>query len=162
MRDKASVSNSCNLDTSSSFSCLRGGTVVHEASHFTKTGGTDDHAYCKAALKSLGQNKPGLAVKNADSYLYFALVLIKPMLYPNLYIYNVKLMYPCPIPDKLVHMTTFALVTTSKKIIPPQSRASYPDGIFSIHLAPFSLGYLLVLLCVGVVTFSYWPTGRTL
>jgi len=50
----------------------KGGTLVHESSHFTRNGGTDDHAYGQAACKSLAQSDPATAVDNADSHEYFA------------------------------------------------------------------------------------------
>ncbi|KIM40998.1 hypothetical protein M413DRAFT_411996 [Hebeloma cylindrosporum] len=50
----------------------KGGTLVHEASHFTKNGGTDDHAYGHTACQSLARNAPDTAVDNADSHEYFA------------------------------------------------------------------------------------------
>ena len=49
----------------------RGGTLVHELSHFTVVAGTDDHAYGQTAARRLAQNDPALAIANADNYEYF-------------------------------------------------------------------------------------------
>ncbi|KAJ3502211.1 hypothetical protein NLJ89_g8991 [Agrocybe chaxingu] len=49
----------------------KGGTIIHESSHFTANGGTDDHAYGQSACKSLAISNPALAVDNADSHEYF-------------------------------------------------------------------------------------------
>ena len=62
----------CALDTSSFLSRLQGGTLVHEASHFTKNGGTQDYVYGQHNCQSLAQNDPDKAVHNADCYEYFA------------------------------------------------------------------------------------------
>lgn len=50
----------------------KGGTIVHEMSHFTVNGGTSDHAYGQTAAKSLARKNPNKAVMNADSHEYFA------------------------------------------------------------------------------------------
>lgn len=50
----------------------KGGTIVHESSHFTRNGGTDDHVYGQSACKYLAQSNPDFAVQNADSTEYFA------------------------------------------------------------------------------------------
>ncbi|QRV92782.1 peptidyl-Lys metalloendopeptidase [Ceratobasidium sp. AG-Ba] len=50
----------------------RAGTIVHENSHFTVNGGTDDYAYGQSAAKSLAKSKPSKAVNNADNHEYFA------------------------------------------------------------------------------------------
>lgn len=50
----------------------RGGTLVHETSHFTVVAGTDDWAYGQSACKSLAQSNPTNALDNADSHEYFA------------------------------------------------------------------------------------------
>jgi peptidyl-Lys metalloendopeptidase len=47
------------------------GTLIHELSHFSDVGGTDDHAYGQSAVQSLAINNPALAINNADSHEYF-------------------------------------------------------------------------------------------
>ncbi|KAF5379183.1 hypothetical protein D9615_005984 [Tricholomella constricta] len=50
----------------------KAGTIVHEASHFTKNGGTRDYAYGQPNCRKLANDQPDIAVKNADSHEYFA------------------------------------------------------------------------------------------
>lgn len=50
----------------------KGGTIIHEASHFTVLGGTDDWAYGTTAAKALAKSNPARAVDNADSHEYYA------------------------------------------------------------------------------------------
>ena len=50
----------------------KAGTLVHESSHFTVNGGTDDHVYGQTAAKQLAKSNPANAVDNADNYEYFA------------------------------------------------------------------------------------------
>jgi peptidyl-Lys metalloendopeptidase len=50
----------------------RGGTLIHELSHFTVVAGTQDHAYGQTAARQLGQNDPRRAIANADNYEYFS------------------------------------------------------------------------------------------
>ncbi len=50
----------------------KAGTLIHESSHFTVNGGTDDHAYGQTAAKQLAISSPANAVDNADNYEYFA------------------------------------------------------------------------------------------
>ena len=50
----------------------RGGTFIHELSHFTIAADTEDHCYGRAVCSDMAQDVPRLAVKNADSYQYFA------------------------------------------------------------------------------------------
>ncbi|KAF8646489.1 hypothetical protein AX16_007191 [Volvariella volvacea WC 439] len=50
----------------------KAGTIVHEASHFTSNGGTNDYAYGQSACRSLASSNPDRAVMNADSHEYFA------------------------------------------------------------------------------------------
>ncbi|CAE6490326.1 unnamed protein product [Rhizoctonia solani] len=50
----------------------RAGTIVHEQSHFTVNGGTDDHVYGQSGAKSLAISNPANAVDNADNHEYFA------------------------------------------------------------------------------------------
>lgn len=50
----------------------KGGTIVHEMSHFTVNGGTSDYAYGQSAAKSLATRTPAKAVQNADNHEYFA------------------------------------------------------------------------------------------
>eukprot|EP01087_Luapelamoeba_hula_P015962 TRINITY_DN484_c0_g1_i1.p1 TRINITY_DN484_c0_g1~~TRINITY_DN484_c0_g1_i1.p1 ORF type:complete len:339 (+),score=47.95 TRINITY_DN484_c0_g1_i1:147-1163(+) len=47
-------------------------TVVHEMSHFTALGGTDDYAYGKSACLSLAKRNPAQAARNADNVCYFS------------------------------------------------------------------------------------------
>jgi peptidyl-Lys metalloendopeptidase len=49
----------------------RGGTLVHEMSHFTVVAGTDDWAYGQTAAGALAGSDPARAVDNADSHEYF-------------------------------------------------------------------------------------------
>ncbi|NMO22485.1 peptidase M35 [Pyxidicoccus fallax] len=50
----------------------KGGTLVHEMSHFTVVADTDDHAYGQSAAKSLATSSPTRALDNADNHEYFA------------------------------------------------------------------------------------------
>ncbi|CAE6468959.1 unnamed protein product [Rhizoctonia solani] len=50
----------------------RAGTIVHEQSHFTVNGGTDDHVYGQSGAKALAISNPANAVDNADNHEYFA------------------------------------------------------------------------------------------
>lgn len=50
----------------------KGGTLIHELTHFNVVAGTDDHAYGHSAAKSLALSNPTLARDNADSHEYFA------------------------------------------------------------------------------------------
>jgi peptidyl-Lys metalloendopeptidase len=50
----------------------KGGTIVHEMSHFNVVAGTDDIAYGQTAAKSLAISNPANAIQNADSHEYFA------------------------------------------------------------------------------------------
>ena len=50
----------------------KGGTLIHEMSHFNATAGTDDWAYGQSAAKSLAISNPAKALDNADSHEYFA------------------------------------------------------------------------------------------
>ncbi len=49
----------------------KGGTLVHEMSHFTVVAGTDDLAYGQSAAGQLATLDPAKAVNNADSHEYF-------------------------------------------------------------------------------------------
>jgi hypothetical protein len=49
----------------------KGGTLVHEMSHFTVVAGTDDLAYGQSAAGQLAVSDPVKAVNNADSHEYF-------------------------------------------------------------------------------------------
>ncbi|OON60993.1 peptidase M35 [Massilia sp. KIM] len=49
----------------------RGGTLVHELSHFDVVAGTDDHVYGQAGAAELARSAPERAVNNADSHEYF-------------------------------------------------------------------------------------------
>ncbi|PFH48023.1 hypothetical protein AMATHDRAFT_197192 [Amanita thiersii Skay4041] len=50
----------------------KGGTLVHESSHYTANGGTKDYAYGQANAQALARNNPDQAVFNADSHEYLA------------------------------------------------------------------------------------------
>ncbi|KAI0764003.1 Metalloprotease [Trametes elegans] len=50
----------------------RASTIVHESSHFTRNGGTQDHAYGPTLTQELARGYPQLAVMNADNHEYFA------------------------------------------------------------------------------------------
>lgn len=50
----------------------KGGTLVHEMSHFNVVAATDDWAYGQSACKSLALSDPQRALNNADSHEYFA------------------------------------------------------------------------------------------
>lgn len=50
----------------------KAGTLVHESSHFTVNGGTQDYQYGQTAAKSLAKSNPAEAIMNADSHEYFA------------------------------------------------------------------------------------------
>jgi len=47
-------------------------TVVHEMSHFTSLGGTDDYAYGQSACLALAKSNPQRASHNADNVCYFS------------------------------------------------------------------------------------------
>jgi peptidyl-Lys metalloendopeptidase len=49
----------------------KGGTLVHELSHFNVVAATDDHAYGQSAAASLAISNPTKALDNADSHEYF-------------------------------------------------------------------------------------------
>jgi peptidyl-Lys metalloendopeptidase len=49
----------------------KGGTLVHEMSHFDVTAGTDDHVYGQSGAASLAISDPDAAIDNADSHEYF-------------------------------------------------------------------------------------------
>lgn len=49
----------------------KGGTLVHEMSHFTVVAGTDDWAYGQSAAAALATSNPARAIDNADSHEYF-------------------------------------------------------------------------------------------
>ncbi|GAB1104211.1 MAG: hypothetical protein Sw2LagTSB_21410 [Shewanella algae] len=50
----------------------KGGTIVHEMSHFNVVAGTDDIVYGQSGAKSLALSNPAQAIQNADSHEYFA------------------------------------------------------------------------------------------
>ena len=50
----------------------KGGTLVHEMSHFNVVAGTDDYVYGQSGAASLAISDPNKAVQNADSHEYFA------------------------------------------------------------------------------------------
>jgi len=49
----------------------RGGTLLHELSHFDVVAATDDHVYGQAAAADMALSAPQRAINNADSYEYF-------------------------------------------------------------------------------------------
>lgn len=50
----------------------KAGTMVHEATHFTRNGGTEDIAYSRELAQQLAATNTTGAVLNADSHEYFA------------------------------------------------------------------------------------------
>ncbi|GAB1596253.1 M35 family metallo-endopeptidase [Lysobacter claricitrinus] len=50
----------------------KGGTLIHEMSHFNVTAATDDHVYGQSGAKSLAASNPDQALDNADNHEYFA------------------------------------------------------------------------------------------
>ena len=50
----------------------KGGTLIHETSHFNVVAGTDDVVYGQSGAKSLAISDPDGALNNADSHEYFA------------------------------------------------------------------------------------------
>lgn len=50
----------------------KGGTIIHETSHFNVVAGTDDWAYGQTNAKSLAISDPSKALDNADNHEYFA------------------------------------------------------------------------------------------
>ncbi|KAF5343568.1 hypothetical protein D9758_012973 [Tetrapyrgos nigripes] len=50
----------------------KGGTLIHESTHFTQLAGTDDHVYGQSGAQSLARSNPDQAIDNADSHEYFA------------------------------------------------------------------------------------------
>lgn len=50
----------------------KGGTIVHETSHFDVVAGTDDWVYGQSGAKSLALSDPTKALDNADTHEYFA------------------------------------------------------------------------------------------
>ncbi|HRC84354.1 MAG TPA: M35 family metallo-endopeptidase, partial [Thermoanaerobaculia bacterium] len=50
----------------------KGGTLIHETSHFNVVAGTNDYAYGQTACRSLATSNPKKATNNADSHEYFA------------------------------------------------------------------------------------------
>ena len=50
----------------------KGGTLIHEMSHFTVVAGTDDWAYGQTNAAALAVSDPAKALDNADSHEYFA------------------------------------------------------------------------------------------
>jgi peptidyl-Lys metalloendopeptidase len=49
----------------------KGGTLVHEMSHFTVVAGTDDWVYGQTGAADLARSDPAKSVDNADSHEYF-------------------------------------------------------------------------------------------
>jgi peptidyl-Lys metalloendopeptidase len=49
----------------------RGGTLLHELSHFDVVAATDDHVYGQAGAADMARSAPQRAINNADSYEYF-------------------------------------------------------------------------------------------
>lgn len=49
----------------------RGGTLLHEMSHFDVVAATDDHVYGQQGAAEMARSAPERAVNNADSYEYF-------------------------------------------------------------------------------------------
>lgn len=49
----------------------RGGTLLHELSHFDVVAGTDDHVYGQQGAAEMARTNPERAINNADSHEYF-------------------------------------------------------------------------------------------
>ena len=47
----------------------KAGTIVHEQSHFTVNGGTQDYVYGQSSAKSLASSDPSEAIFNAEYVL---------------------------------------------------------------------------------------------
>ena len=50
----------------------RGGTIIHEMSHYNDIGGTADNCYNRDVCSAYARTNPNGAVHNADSFQYFA------------------------------------------------------------------------------------------
>ena len=50
----------------------KGGVFSHEVSHFNRVAGTVDFVYTPSKAKTLAEEEPQKAIKNADNYEYFA------------------------------------------------------------------------------------------
>ena len=50
----------------------KGGTLIHETSHFNNVAGTDDIVYGQSGAKNLAASDPDGALDNADNHEYFA------------------------------------------------------------------------------------------
>jgi peptidyl-Lys metalloendopeptidase len=50
----------------------KGGTLIHEMSHFTAVAGTGDLVYGQTAAANLAVTNPAGAITNADNHEYFA------------------------------------------------------------------------------------------
>jgi len=50
----------------------KGGTLIHESSHFTVNGGTHDHVEGQSGAVNLARSNPTQAIDNADNHEYFA------------------------------------------------------------------------------------------
>ena len=66
--------NLCSLFWSASMTGTdsKAGTLIHETSHFTIVGATNDNTYGQTNCKILANNDPTKALNNADSHEYFA------------------------------------------------------------------------------------------
>jgi peptidyl-Lys metalloendopeptidase len=49
----------------------KGGTLIHEMSHFNVTAGTDDHVYGQTGAKNLAISDPAAALDNAVNHVFF-------------------------------------------------------------------------------------------
>jgi len=49
----------------------RAGTIIHEVSHFTVSGNTEDYCYGRDICSDMARRDPEAALENADSYQYF-------------------------------------------------------------------------------------------
>jgi len=50
----------------------RAGTIIHEMSHYESVGGTEDNCYNRDVCSDYARSSPNGAVRNADSFQYFA------------------------------------------------------------------------------------------
>ena len=49
----------------------KGGTLIHEMSHFNVVAGTNDHVYGQVGARNLALTNPTAALDNADNHEYF-------------------------------------------------------------------------------------------
>lgn len=74
------VMSSMRIGTPDAENGSREGTIIHELSHFIVVAGTDDECYTRTVCSNMARNDARRAIRNADSYQYFAedVVLLVP------------------------------------------------------------------------------------